>query len=317
MGKGRDPVSFPEKDYLDILDVITKFNQCETRPDLKHTFQSQLLPLFEAQAGVYVWIDADIASAQILDSINIPKPNVKSFRDYLGYDNLGNSAISQGRSVVIYDAENNYLETKNAVNRFFNENPHHPRKEHSYLDRVEGALVTAELPDPNVGYAVHRLTPCNELWTTRDIRVFELLRPHLLQSIKTVVLREELGKYQSLAKKLADLPTPIAVVKDNTQIIFRNPAFDDILPGQAGQRLPEEIAHAMEREISKFDPPFDLADAKIDIPLVSLPQGLYRMSLDRLEDTSAGSGRLWLLRLKPALESFSKMNHRMQEETFA
>ena len=48
-------ISLPENDYLAILDVITKFNECETRQELKNTTQEHLLPLFEAQAGLYGW----------------------------------------------------------------------------------------------------------------------------------------------------------------------------------------------------------------------------------------------------------------------
>lgn len=35
-------ISLPENDYLAILDVITKFNECETRQELKNTTQEHL-----------------------------------------------------------------------------------------------------------------------------------------------------------------------------------------------------------------------------------------------------------------------------------
>jgi DNA-binding CsgD family transcriptional regulator len=313
MSHSQDSVSLPEKDYLAILETIKKFNQCQTRHDLKKTFQSQLLSLLKAQGGVYIWIDSEIGNAQIIDSINIPTSNVKSFQDYLAYDNLGNSAISKSNPVMVFDAENNCSETKNAIDLFFKENPNYSRKKDSYLDQCEGALVTVQLPDTNVGVGIHRLTPNNDIWTARDIRIFELLRPHLMHSIETIALREELVNYQSLADRLANVPTPIALIQENSRVVFHNNAFDDLSILESGLKLPEDFAHLIQKEITRYDPPYDIEDSKIEIPFISLPQGKYRLSLSRVNgDIDAEEGK-WLLRMKPAIEPYSRMNLLMQE----
>lgn len=306
-------ISLPEKDYLAILETIKRFNQCQTRHDLKQAFQSQLLSLLKAQGAVFIWIDSEIGDARIIDSINIPTSNVKSFRDYLAYDNLGNTAISKSSPVMIFDAENNFPETKNAIDLFFKENPNYSRKKDSYLDQCEGVLVTVQMPDSNVGVGVHRLSPCNDLWTARDIRIFELLRPHLLHSIEAIALREELAKYQSLTDKLADVPTPIALIKENSRVVFCNESFDSLFHFEAKQKLPEDLADLINKEIKRFDPPYDIEDSNIEIPFINLPQGKYRLRLAKVSGGIAAEDGMWLLRMKPAVEPYSKMNLLMQE----
>jgi DNA-binding CsgD family transcriptional regulator len=312
MPHSQESVSLPEKDYLAILETIKKFNQCQTRHDLKQTFNSQLLSLLKAQGGVYIWIDSEIGNAQIIDSINIPTSNVNSFRDYLAYDNLGNSAISKSCPVMVYDAENNFSETKNAIDLFFKDNPNYSRKKDSYLDQCEGVLVTIQMPDSNVGVGVHRLTPNNDIWSPRDIRIFELLRPHLLNSIETISLREELAKYQSLTDKLANVPLPIALITENSRVVFCNESFDSLFHIQPRQKLPEDFADLIHKEIKRYDPPYDIEDSKIELPFINLPQGKYRLSLTRVNGDIGAEDGMWLLRMKPAVEPYSKMNLLMQ-----
>lgn len=306
-------ISLPEKDYLAILETIESFNQCQTRDDLKKTFRSQLFTLLKAQGAVFIWIDSEIGNAQIIDSINIPASNVKSFRDYLAYDNLGNSAISKSCPVMIYDAENNFTETQNAVDRFFKENPNYSRKKDSYLDQCEGALVTVQMPDTNVGVGIHRLTPYNDIWSPRDIRIFELLRPHFMYSIETIALREELAKYKSITDKLADVPLPIALIKENVRVVFCNKSFESLFHIETNQNLPEDLADLIQKEIKRYGPPYDIEKSNIELPFINLPQGKYRLRLAKVSiGIDAGDGT-WLLRLKPAVEPYSKMNLLLQE----
>ncbi|MFQ5450728.1 MAG: helix-turn-helix transcriptional regulator [Nitrospinaceae bacterium] len=313
MADDQSSVSLPEKDYLAILEIIPRLHQCLTRKDLKKAFQALVLPLLDAQSGFTAWTDNDFTQPRIIDAVNIPDSDVKCINTYLSYDFVGKQIMSRCRPVMAFDRDHYRKETTGSIDLFFTENPQYKLGTSPYLKRIEGAIATIDLPDTNVGYAVHRLTPFVTPWTVRDIRVFELLRPHFLQSIKTIMLTEELTKFRSLAGELAESPTPIALVQENGQIFFSNRAFKEMVPWQSGPKLPKEIFQTIEREITKYDPPFDLTDAKIDIPFISLPQGDFRLHLVRLKDNTFGTPEPWLLRMKPALTPYFELNRLMQE----
>jgi len=143
--------------------------------------------------------------------------------------------------------------------------------------------------------------------------VLEILWPHLLQVIKTVALNEELKKFKALSETLAEVPTAMALVSLDHRIIFRNPAFSQLLPIQAGQRLPRDLADPLKKETSKYNPPYNSDSSAIVLPFVKLPQGVFRLVVSLLNRQGELEDQCWLLRLKPAVEPFSKLNLLMQE----
>jgi len=174
-------------------------------------------------------------------------------------------------------------------------------------------LLAVEVPEPTIGVGIHRLPPLDKPWTYREVRILELLRPHVLHTIKTILLTAELAKYQSLAEALTDIPTPIALITEECRLIFQNPAFSNFFGIQLGGILPSNLVTILRREIAGYNPPFDTRHSKPKIPFYQLPQGVFRLSLTRLERDVPDESKLWLLKLNPAVELYSKLNKLMQD----
>jgi DNA-binding CsgD family transcriptional regulator len=308
-----ESVCLPEKDYLAILDVITQFNQCQTRSDIKQAFLSHLFPLFEAQGGLYAWTDPEISSPQLIDTLNIPESTVEPYQKFIRNDFMATEIMRTSRPVLACDVDLPRKGLSKQTDDFFKDNSQYRRKDHPYFDRMKTYLLTLDIPEPTLGIAIHRLTPKDRPWTFRDVRVLELLRPHLFQSIKTIALREELSKYKSLANKLAEVDNPVVLVTMDFRIVFRNRTFDQLFQLDQSKRLKEDLSYLLRREITKYDPPIDLVDSKIEIPFVNLPQGIFQLSFSRIDGNVSMEEGLWLLRMKPAVEPYSKMNIMMQE----
>jgi DNA-binding CsgD family transcriptional regulator len=304
-------VSLPEKDYLAILDLINKFNGCNKRDDLKMVVQSSLLPLFNAQSALYGCIDPDFSNFTLIDSVHMTDRELNAVLQFIPYDPLAKKVAQTGLPVMAYDVDipRNKLHEGSQV--FFNQQPDHTSDLQSYLKKYKTGMVMRDPLDPNLGLGIHRHIP--QPLTHRDVRVLELLTPHILHTLKTIVLREELSKYQSLGEVLADVPNPIALIKENSQIIFCNRAFEKFLHLKTGQRLTEELTSVLQKEISRYDPPFDIDDSKMQIPFYKLGSDFYRLNITRLEMGSPQEGDRWLLRVKPVIEPYSKMNIMMQE----
>jgi DNA-binding CsgD family transcriptional regulator len=306
-------VSLSEKDYLAILDVIAKFNQCKTCVDIKHIFRSHLLPLMGGTSGFFAWTTPDIASPMIVDTVNISNSDQKILQELIQQDPMAKYMVEHGRPTMAYDVDIPRENITRNNDIFFDNHPQYKLDDHPYFERLKTALISLDLPEVSLGVAIHRLSPEDVSFTHRDVRIFELLQPHLMHAIKTIVLREELTKHKSLANKLAELPSPLALVAHDFRLIFLNSALTDLFQKKPGERLPEEIAHLMQREISRYEAPYDIEDSKIEIPFVNLPQGIFRLSFSSVNGDESLEEKMWLLRMKSAVEPYSKMNIMMQE----
>ncbi len=303
----------PEEDYQAIGRVVDHLHQCRTRGEVVGVFGDALLPLFCAQAGFYGWTDPDIHGARVIDAVQIPEDEVAAFQEYLPYWEGPRHISSQGRPVLASGLDFPEERMTQSVDRFFQEHPEFERSQCSFLDRLRAVLCTVDLPDPTIKVGFFRVAPHEMPFTRREARLLELIRPHLLQTIKATVFTEELDKYQSMAQALADLSAPIALVSDQTRVIFQNRSFEELFGLNVGDRLTQELGDLVQKEIAKFRPPYTMDHAQMDIPFYTVKKGVYRLSLTRLEGKHLGETRFWLLRMKPAVEPYSRMNLLMQQ----
>lgn len=306
------PVSLSEKDYLSILDTIVYFQKCRTRKDLRNAFETRLLRLFEGQAGVLGWMDSDLSKTQIIDAIGFSETEVKIFPEWIPYEPLCKNIVVSSRPVWANDVDVTREEEEAEVLRFFADHPNYKRSDYPFFDRTKTAILSMNHPELSIGLSVHRQIPYDKPFTLREIRMMELLMPHIQQIIKGIALSIELSQFKSLATEaLDDLPVAMAMVRSDARILYRNQAFENLLQLQTGQVLPEEMCVLMEKEITQYPKPPDLNIPKIEIPYFTLPEGDYRLNFTRLPDDLEFPS--WLLRLKPIKEPYSKMNLMLQQ----
>ncbi len=307
-------VSLQEKDYLDILETIKYFNNCQNRNDLKEAFETRLVPLFEGQAGVLCWTDPDLSKSQMIESLGFTESEGKLFPEWIPYDPLSQKMLTCSRTTLANDVDVSREEQEQGVQQFFKDHPKYKRSDFSYFDRTKSAIISFNQPEFSIGIGIHRRIPNEKLFTMREIRMMELMIPHLQQIIKTVALTEELAQYKSFsAKALDDLPVPFAMIRVDARILFCNQAFDDLFHLQPGQILPSELCNIFQCELAQMSPPFDVKNPKMEMPFYNLPQGLFRLNFTRLDD-SVGEHSCWMLRLKPANEPYSRLNFLLQKE---
>jgi len=116
--------SLPEKDYLTILDIITRFYKCNTRDDLKQCFRTLLFPLFEAQYGGFGYSDADLTqlspggiffaeSSELSDEQNLIAVQSSA------YHPLSPLIRKANRGVLAMDIDSPREAIKNGIAQFF------------------------------------------------------------------------------------------------------------------------------------------------------------------------------------------------------
>jgi DNA-binding CsgD family transcriptional regulator len=314
MTKARFPDSLPENDYLSILHVIKKFKECETRGDLNRSVENHLMPLFEAQSALYTWTNKDFICPDAIGYVGIPDDAIAYVME-TAPTNTFNKILMKNSYQVCADGVNIPKGTiQKDHDLFFKIYPHYKRKDYPFLERVNTALVATDCPELTLVIGLQRLDDFDKAWSYRDIRVMELLRPHLLQIIKTICLNEELAQYKSVAEVLTDCSTAFALVRPDRLVVFQNQAFEDLIHVNRGKRLPENLGDLLDREISKYDPPFNVEDASIEFPFYTVDKGVFRLSVTLLEGCSEDEGKHFLVSLKPAIKPYSRMNYLMQEK---
>lgn len=302
--------SLPESDYLALLDVILKLHDCETQDTLKHAVEFSVLPLFDAQATVYGWCDPDISSIQLGGVIGWPELPKELNELAPTYDSLTQALISSNRSVVAYDVDMDRSVIPAQGQKLVDDHPEF--KDYSeFAKKIRTALMTVSKPVPTMGIGLHRFI--EKPFTRRDVRLMELLRPHLMQVMKSVMLNSELAKHKSLVEALANVTTAVALVSPEMRVLFANDAFKQLAKAEEGHLLPASLSELLDTEIGRIRVTDPRKESYIEMPFYRVAGDVHRLSLTYLKGRGVEEDRCWLVRLKPAADPYSQMHLKMQE----
>lgn len=301
--------SLPEKDYVLVFKIIEQLAGCRKRADLIDLLQEEVLTLLEASSCFYCFTDPDLSQVKVLDSVNIPESCFPSLQEMVSYDLLGPGIAKSLRPVMAYDVDFPREQIQISKERFFKEKPHYLPAYKQYWCRLSSSMGALNLPELSVGIGIHRLTPNNHPFTVREVRLLELLRPSLMQTIRSLVLSEELNRYRSFADSLANINTPITLVYPDWQVIYQNSAFEQLLTKTKYPRLPNELIVSLERELACYSSK-NSNRSNLEIPFYRLNNRTYRPTLTKINNNSERDF-LWMLRMERAVDEYSKLLRRL------
>jgi len=305
-------VSLPESDYQTILEIIDKLYSCESVTEVKQIFENDILTLIQAQSGLFAWLERDIADCQIIQGINMSDTDVHLTTHFLPYNKLSLMASSSNRPVVAYGVDRDRNELNDEIEVMLVEHPDLLDNE-NYINRISGAIVAIDRPEPNLGVGIHRLKPCMEPFTLREVRIMELLRPHIIKAIRFVVLKEEFHKYKSITESLTNSTSAFALVNECMHVLFLNAAFQNLFSLQAGQLLQEPFSAFVKQKISQYRPdPADMTSAG-DLPFYNSGKETFWMTLIPVTCPDTLDEPRWLIKLKPVMEQHSRSALEMEQ----
>ena len=137
--------------------------------------------------------------------------------------------------------------------------------------------------------------------------------------IKSVILEEALVKSRAMVQGLLKSPSGIAVVaviKDTKNVVTSNQAFREIFDMTSGTELPQNLVKVLEREqanLNTSDPAQEPEKWGREVSFFTLPKGTYKLYLIPLEVQSLNDTDLWLLRIHPAADPFTKSNRLIEK----
>ncbi|GJL79302.1 MAG: hypothetical protein NPINA01_22910 [Nitrospinaceae bacterium] len=300
--------SLSEQDCLAVQDINGHLLRCRTRSLLKALFESDILPLLNADSAIYAWTDPDLLSPKLIDAINIPEGDLALVNRFIDEDPKAPSLLTHTHPVIARDIDipngkasigkDFFQEEPFLMDSFSQEKPA-SRDGYGYFSTSQTGMITLALRDSNLGAGIHRHLPCDKPWTVRDVRVVEQIRTPLLMAIKTIVLTEELTKQKSIVNILADSPTAIAVVDSEMNISYSNPAWSELMPKEAAWQLDSELKAILKNEKAKCQPPFVTGLSKNQDPVYKLAGKNYQLCFAPLRGDHLVDEDPWLLQVKP------------------
>jgi DNA-binding CsgD family transcriptional regulator len=134
--------------------------------------------------------------------------------------------------------------------------------------------------------------------------------------IKSVVLEKELVNTKAMVQGLLKSSSGIAVVNDTKNVVTSNQAFREIFDITYGAELPQNLVKVLEREQAKLDTPDPEPEVEQwgrEVSFFTLPKGTYKLYLIPLEVQGFNDTDLWLLRIHPAADPFTKSNRLIEK----
>ncbi len=299
--------SLSEQDYLDTLDIVTRLHQCTQRQDFLNVAEHFIFPLLEVHTATYGWTAPDLRTHSM---VNIGPVSIDSetFKELTKYEPLTEMIVSQSRSVLAHHVDLDMEELNIAIQWGMRKFPGYKE----FGKTMKGALLAFDRCAPGLGIGFHR-HHIEKPIGFREIRLLELLRPHLMHTIKTVTLREELRALKAIVNQLMEIPVPAAILNNDMRLSQGNTLFKDLFPLESGDWLPDDLTQILRKEVEPFSPPFDIDPPKVNVPFYKLPQGECNLNLMTVIGDDPKGSPFWLLRLQPVDGPFFNLNFTMQK----
>lgn len=301
-----------EEDNQRVLDIVARLNKCHNRGEFNNVILSNLLPWLNAQSILFVQSNGGLTPLQIFDCV--------SKNENFSHEGSASSSMEnrEGR-LYNHSLRNPPVNSDHAENRVQGqvstlpiEKPSTSMKSSEMMGQKQ--TIGFNLQEMAFGLTIYREVPLNETWTTQDIRRMKLVGPFLLQTVRSITMKEELEKYHTFAEALADIPMGIALISQDMRVIFQNKVFEKMFSIQGGRSLPQELREVWEREMAENDQGPENVPAVMEVPYFVLPQGVFELRFTLLDSRISGQGK-WLLRMKPMVGQDSKMSKLIHEST--
>ncbi len=298
--------SFSDKDHSTMQEIIEHLHRCNSRQSLKTLFETRILPQLKAHSALYAWLDPDLLSPKLIDCINIPEQEISSINEFIENNPKAGLLLTHTHPVIARDIDFSNGSGMSQEDPFI-KGASETEKGYGYFNTSQTGVITLALRDANLAAGIHRRLPCEKNWSVRDVCFLEQIRPHLLMTIKTIVLTEELARHKSLVDILADSPTAMAVIDRDMHITYNNPSWEELFPRELGASLAEDLAELLENEKIKYIPPFERDANKIRELIYPLSSGDYKLCFSPIKGKSLDDQDPWLLQVKPVQESRSRL----------
>ncbi len=276
--------ALPGKDHQAALGIINQLGDCQTREQINQILKTSLIPLMGSSGAFYARLEGEHNTPRLLDTINPSSLCQCQWRYCL-------KVATQGHLVnhVLADEKTLPLTTEDysCINQICQYCPIHPSNSCDIEHRCCAITVLCDSPNPSIALYFYRFTPHSQYYNLRDIELLQLLRATLLQTIKAVIFQEQYHTLQHVLNYISDHAEPLAVVRLNGGLVYKNLALDQAVGQDKCARLLTLLA---QKTTKRPD------DNGYNNNLSRLGRRLYEVSLTPINTADHENAELRLLR---------------------
>ncbi len=200
------------KDHQIILAIICWLENCHTRVEFNLVVETALIPLLGCSGVFYVDFESNENTPQLLDSIRPPNLCWHQWDDFL--------IAAMRTHAAANDAANNRSPSLIVDTHYPNGMSHYQINDHCRM------MVLHDDPKQTLAVCFCHMNTMNPSYSQRHIELMNLLRPILLQTIKTILFREDSRKQQQIMDRRSSYVEPLAVVSDEGILVYKNNVYD-------------------------------------------------------------------------------------------
>ncbi|MCA9458654.1 MAG: helix-turn-helix transcriptional regulator, partial [Nitrospira sp.] len=142
---------------------------------------------------------------------------------------------------------------------------------------------------------------------------FELLIPHITNTIKSLLLSDENFEYENLTTLISNRLYPVALVTKSGKVSFCNDAFTKVFKVTKKENLPLRLFREFSFESEKFEKPHDMK-TPLDGKKIELPEGIFILQLSLIDGKHSKTENRYFLELNPLIEPGSDFERTMKRK---
>lgn len=219
-------LSINDEDYQTLSLINNTIVNCNKREQLNQLLKTTIIPLLNCSGAFYVRMKETYNSQELLDSINLSLLCQFNWQNFL--------KIVMQTKILKYSAiDSTHLQIP--INVFQSTDPnfqHCSTIKSCYPDNLHftiAALFGKGRSESIIGLYFCNLLPQHLHYNSREFKLLQLLRPVLLQTIKTILANEKCSYFQQIINQMPDYTEPFAVVRPDGTLVHKNQAFDQII----------------------------------------------------------------------------------------
>lgn len=269
------------KDHQIVLAMIYWLENCHARAEFNLVIETALIPLLGCSGVFYVNFESNKNTPQLLDSILPPHLCQHQWNGFL-------IAAMRTHAAENYATDNN-TRNQNGMN-------------HYQINDHDTMTVLFDDPKQSVAVGFRHMNAKKPYFSQRHIELLRLLRPSLLQSIKTIQSRESSQNQQHAIDRRSGHTEPLAVVSDEGVLVYKNDVYDQTVARGNCTFLSNVFSQANIIKLRKIESYCLLSQ---------LGRRLYEITLMLANEVANESARLYLLRFSRITNKAGKISNQL------
>jgi DNA-binding CsgD family transcriptional regulator len=300
------------EDLVTTLEFIRNSHDYTNLNDLKSGLQSHLNRILNSKFHL-VSLNHPLSSNRLNGFISsFSKSSLNNLKSQIAFCQLTGEYCQRTCSLKKIGLEVFQQKSFKSIERILREQPNNKPDNKPCWECIHSGIRWINRPEPVPGLGFMRLIPEESYWSSRDLDVLNLIWPNLLQAIRVLAFKKLAKNFQNICKLLQENPIPTALLTDEFIIFYSNKAFDEVVPPESRETLPQVISDLLHKQKTKSGGTINNNPTNtFEFPFFKLNNRFFLLRFNKLDDTNEEKPGQWILKMEPRGRSGIRINRQI------